>query len=597
MFYSLRTRLSATFILVFIVPFITMVAVFTQVSNTVIGTSIEESTSQTMDQYASFVNTLTAQVEDVANQVLSNEVTQMWITAQLDKSLPQEKRITADAELRKFLSSIALNHSSISSITLFNENGTAVGIRDKAFNDDPSFLNGDWYTTFKRDGVRWVPAHLDPYQPNYLEKVSMNSLLYNLVQLSSFRNIGALKLNVETSKIQTPLDKIKFGETGRVYLVDMDGHPVLEQRIDEGMSGFLQEMAAIAKDKHSGGKLTVKQNGESHLVLYRKIKSANWALVGEVKESELFEKMKRVQQTMLVVGALLLLLTIVAAFWLSSGIARPLTRLANSMRLVERGDFGRVEDEALARMPIPRNEVGYVVKVFRNMVQRLRFLIETEFQADMRRKDAEYKALLMQINPHFLYNTLEAIGSLSAQKRSEEVIDVTEWLGQMLRYSLRADSDVVKLRDEMQYIRDYVSIMKVRFGDRILVEIGDCPELGNTSIVKFILQPLVENAIKFSQENPDGAFVKVETRRDGDSLEIEVSDNGTGMPEDLIAELREEMARGRMTDVLSARGRRIGLRNVLARCYLHYGEGFSARIESSPRAGTRIVLRLPAKEE
>jgi len=596
-FYSLRTRLSVTFILVFIVPFITMVAVFAQVSNTAIGTSIEESTTQTMDQYAAFVNTLTTQVEDVANQVLSNEVTQMWIGAQLDRDLPQEKRITADAELRKFLSSIALNHSSISSITLFNENGTAVGIRDQAFIDDPSFLSGSWYTNFKRDGVRWVPAHLDPYQPNYLEKVSMNSLLYNLVQLSSFRNIGALKLNVETSQIQTSLEKIKFGETGRVYLVDMEGRPVLEQRIEENLSGFLPMMASIAKDKHSGGKMTVSQNGESHLVLYRKIKSANWMLVGEVRETELFEKMKRVQLTMLAVGALLLLSTIVAAFWLSSGIARPLTRLASAMRLVERGDLGRGAEEPLADMPIPRNEVGYVVKVFRNMVRRLRFLIETEFQADMRRKDAEYKALLMQINPHFLYNTLEAIGSLSAQKRSEEVIDVTEWLGQMLRYSLRSDSDLAKLREEMQYIRYYVSIMKIRFGDRIRVDVEESPELGNAPIVKFILQPLVENAIKFSQENPDGARVTIAVRRAGDALEIEVADNGSGMPEELVAELREELARGRMTDVLSARGRRIGLRNVLARCSLHYGDRFSVRIDSAPGEGARIALKLPMKEE
>jgi len=597
MFYSLRTRLSATFILVFIVPFITMVAVFTQVSNTVIGTSIEESTTQTMDQYAAFVNTLTSQVEDVANQVLSNEVTQQWIAAQLEPNLPQEKRITAGAELRKFLSSIALNHSSISSITLFNENGTAVGIRDQAFNDDPSFLGSSWYTTFRSEGVRWVPAHLDPYQPNYLEKVSMNSLLFNLVQLSTFRNIGVLKLNVETTKIQTSLDKIKFGETGRVYLVDMEGRPVLEQRIDAGMSGFLAEMDSIAKDKHAGGKMTVKQNGEAHRVLYRKIKSANWMLVGEVRETELFEKMKRLQMTMLAVGALLLLLTVVAAFWLSSGIARPLTRLASSMRLVERGDFGRREEEALAGMPIPRNEVGYVVKVFRNMVKRLRFLIETEFQANMRRKDAEYKALLMQINPHFLYNTLEAIGSLSAQKRSDEAIDVTEWLGQMLRYSLRSDSDLAKLREEMQYIRYYVSIMKIRFGDRIRVDIRHDPELGDTAIVKFILQPLVENAIKFSQENPEGVHVTVAARRAGNALELEVSDNGAGMSDELIEELRQEIARGQMTDVLSAQGRRIGLRNALARCSLHYGESFSVRIESAPGEGTRIALKLPMKEE
>jgi two-component system sensor histidine kinase YesM len=573
-----------------------MVIVLTQVSNSVIGTSIEASTSQTMDQYASFVNTLTTQVEDVANQVLSNEVTQQWIASQLDKSIPQEKRIAQDAEIRKFLSSIALNHSSIPSITMFNDNGTAVGIRDQVFTE-PAFLENHWYMTFKNEGIRWVPAHIDVYQPSYLQKESMNSLIYNLVQLSSFRKIGVLKLNVPTSQIQTPLDKIKFGETGRVYLLDMEGNPVLEQQIVEGMSGFLNEMPSIRKDKHSDGKLTVYYNGDNHRVLYRKIKSANWILVGEVPEHELFEKMKRVQQTMMVVGALLLLLTIGAAFWLSSGIARPLTRLAGSMRLVERGDFSKEEDDALARMPTPHNEVGYVVKVFRKMVTRLRFLIETEFKMNMRRKDAEYKALLMQINPHFLYNTLEAIGSLSAQHRSNEVVDVTEWLGQMLRYSLHVDSDLAKLREEMQYIRYYVSIMKIRYGERLTIDIHDAPELGDASIVKFILQPLVENAIKFSLENPNGAHVVLCTRKVSEKLEIEISDNGMGISSELIEELQREMSQGDMSDVISVQGRRIGLRNVLARCCLHYGARFDVLIESAKDEGTRITFRFPMKEE
>lgn len=596
MFYTLRTRLSVTFIALLIVPFITIVAVMTQVSNSVIGTSIEESTSQTMDQYAAFVASLTTQLEDVASQVLSNEATQQWIASQLDKALPQEKRIAQSAEIRKFLSSLALNHSSVTSITLFNDNGTAVGIRDQVFND-PAFLESPWYTTFKREGVRFVPAHYDLYQPGYLQEEKMNSLIFNLVQLSSFRNIGVLKLNVRTSQIQTPLDKIKFGETGRVYLVDREGKPVLDQKIAEGMSGFLGEMPAITQDKHNGGKLKVKQDGENHRVLYRKIESANWFLVGEVPEYELFERMKKVQQTMMVVGALLLLLTIGAAFWLSSGIARPLTRLASSMRLVERGDFGREADETLARMPIPRNEVGYVVKVFRNMVRRLRFLIETEFQANMRRKDAEYKALLMQINPHFLYNTLEVIGSLSAQRRSKEVMDVTEWLGQMLRYSLSVDSDLAKLREELEYVRYYVSIMKLRFGDGLAIDVIDAPELGNVPIVKFILQPLVENAIKFGLENPAGALVVLETRQSRDALEIAVSDNGPGMSPELIETLRREMHEGETTNVLSAQGRKIGLRNVLARCCLHYGARFSVRMESAPGEGTRIVFRLPMKGE
>jgi len=594
--YSLRGRLTVTFIILLIIPFVIMVFVLTQMSNSEIGNSIEESTSQTMDQYVTFVNTLTNQVEDVANQVLSNDVTQQWIAGQMNLDLREDNKVLLDAELRKFLSSIALNHSYISSITLFDHKGMAVGISDQVFRDT-SYLNSEWYTAFIAEERRWAPAHSDKYQPGFLQKKSVNSLIFNLVHLSTFQNIGVLKVNVLSEDIQKPLEKIKFGETGRVYLLDSYGHPVLDQVVAEGMSSYKNVWTEIQNDKHSEGKMLVNPKGERHLVLYRKLKSSNWVIVGEVPESELFEKMTRVQQTMLGVAGGLLILTICAAFGLSGSIARPLSKLVQSMKQVERGELAAAERQIFANMPRRRSEVGYVTKVFYSMVTRLRFLIETEFQANMRRKDAEYKALLMQINPHFLYNTLEAIGSLSVQGRSDEVVEVTESLGQMLRFSLRTDTDLVRLNEEMRYIKHYVSILRIRFGKRLDISISAEPELGNTSIVKFIFQPLVENAVKFSLENASTAIVRVSVRSEGRHLKIKITDNGTGMPQELIDEIYRQISQGEMSDVLGASGRRIGLRNVLARCYLFYGNELKVTIESSPEQGTAMTLSIPRNED
>ncbi|REE90634.1 two-component system sensor histidine kinase YesM [Paenibacillus taihuensis] len=595
MFYSLRQRLLITFIVLLIIPFTAMVLVLTQMSNKEIGNSIEESTSQTMDQYASFVNTLTNQVEDVANQVLSNDVTQQWIGGQMNPSLPENRKVLLDAELRKFLSSIALNHSYISSITLFDSNGVAVGISDQTFRD-ASYMKSEWYTAFKQEERRWTSAHLDKYQPSSLQHEQVNSLLFNLVHLSSFQNIGILKVNVLSEDILKPLQKIKFGETGRVYLLDAKGMPVLNQTLPPEMSGFSSVWPAIQADKHSGGKIIVTPYKKRHLVLYRKLLGSDWVVIGEVPESELFQKMTRVQQTMLAVAGGLLLLTIAAAYWLSKSIANPLSLLVQSMKLAERGELAAAERQIVERMPRKRTEVGYATRVFHAMVTRLRFLIETEFHANMRRKDAEYKALLMQINPHFLYNTLEAIGSLSAQGRTDDVVDVTESLGQMLRFSLRTDNDLVQLKEELRYIRHYVSILRIRFGNRLDIAISAETELGNESIVKFIFQPLVENAVKFSLENASTALVRVGVRGEGKDLLIQISDNGPGMPQEMIQEIYAQMTQGEMSDVLGASGRRIGLRNVLARCHLYYGERLKVSIRSSPEHGTEITLQIPRSE-
>ena len=595
MFYSLRTRLAFAFILLLVIPFVTMVLVLTGVSESVIGKSIERSTAQTMDQYASYVNMVNTQLEDAANQVLSNDVTQQWIASRLDPNLPFERKVSLNTDLRKFLSSIALNHSTVSSITVFGDDGTAVSIHDQVFHD-PGYKDSGWYRAFQAEQRRWVPAHTDPYQPNYLRHEYMNSLLYNLVLLNSFQKIGVLKINVKTAVFQDPLEKIEFGRTGVVLLLDKDGHPVLQQSVPEGTFGFRSVWSDIRDDKRSGGSITVERDGRRHLVLYRKLKNSDWVVIGEVPVHELFQSMTSVRRNMFVVAGGLMVLSIGAAVWLSSGIARPLSRLASAMRWAERGDFERSEREARLDGTSPRSEAGYVIHVFRMMVKRIRYLIETELYLNMRRKDAEYKALLMQINPHFLYNTLEGIGSLAVQGRTDEVVDITEALGSMLRYSLKTDRELVKLSEEMQYIRHYVAILRVRFGDRLEIGIREDPSIGSASIVRFILQPLVENAVKFSLENGDVAKVEISTARRDGRLEISVKDNGIGMKPELIDELYRLVSRGETEDVLTTRGRRIGLRNVLARCSLYYGDRFELDLRSEPGRGTSITLRLPELE-
>lgn len=592
MLYSLRSRLVITFTLLFIVPFVIMVVFFTRVSDDVIGGSIEASTSQTMDQYAAFVDTLTMQVDDVANQVLSNDLTQQWIATRINERLLPEQQLMLDAEVRKFLSSIALNHSVVTSITIFDEHGTAVGIRDQVFRD-PSYLESEWYQAFIQEERRWVLAHQDPYQPTYLQDKSVMSLIFPLQQLSTFKNVGVLKVNFLTSLIEDPLDKIHFGQTGRVYLLDWS-ELQRESLTSQAEHNSLLELVA---DSRSTGMIRVDKTDEAHLLFFRKLKTQNWILIGEVPEYELYHTLTDTRRTMLGVSGILLCLTIAVAFWLSSGIARPLTQLARAMRYVERGDFNSAHNLMLSTKRVKRDEVGFVGDVFRNMLRRLRYLIETEFQANLRQRDAEYKALFMQINPHFLYNTLEVISSLVAQGRNDEVIDVTESLGSMLRYSLKLDSDLVKLSEEIRCIRHYITILNIRFGERLTINIEEDERTKHVHIVKFILQPLLENAVKFSLEHVDVAKIAIITNDVDGNLEITVQDNGIGMSEQLVAEMIEEPRDdNRHPVVLGTEGKQVGLRNIIARCRLYYGDNFEVKINSTPHVGTEITLRMPYGE-
>nr|WP_191297021.1 sensor histidine kinase [Paenibacillus sp. PL91] len=582
----------AAFSLLLIVPFITLVLVLSQESAKLIRQSIETSTSQTIEQFGSHLNTSMTQVEEIGNQVMSNRVTQEWITAQMSPESTVEERLLAKQRLMEYVSSYSINNSSGISIGVFSDFGGGVWTQDR------TYLEQDWYKWFTEEDKRWTKAHSDPDQADTIMKSRLvNSYLLPLVQLQSFTKSGFVKINYPTSVLRDAIEKIRFGKTGRAFLLDTDGSSVLNQQVPEDslsiLSAGLAEIKAAQSDATSGV-FPIKQENDSYLLFYRYFEEQDWYVIGEVPEKELFIKIDQIRRMMLFVSVILLLLIIFVAYWLSSGITRPLTSMARAMKHVERGEFA----QALSMMPSVRtghSEVGYVTRIFENMTTRLRYLIETEFETNLRRKNAEYKALLLQINPHFFNNTLEIISGLAAMKKNDVLMDATEALGQMMRYSLNLNSDLVKVKEEMNYIRDYLFILQLRYEERLHVEIEEDMASSQLLIAKFILQPIVENAVKYSLEVSGVANLSLRVRTEQDRLHIAVADNGIGMDAELISQLMGELSGSSdSVDILYSGGDSIGLRNVLSRCRLYYGEQLVVSIKSKRGEGTEIQISIPA---
>ncbi|MCA0755191.1 histidine kinase [Paenibacillus sp. N4] len=593
MFFSLRSRLMAAFSLLLVVPFIALVFGISEESAKLIRQSIETSTSQTIEQFGSHVNTFMTQVEEIGNQVMSNRVTQEWITSQMSPESTMEERLLAKQKLVEYVSSYSINNSSGISIGVFSDYGGGLWTQDR------SYLKQEWYKRFTDEDIRFTKAHSDPDQADAIMKARLvNSYMLPLVQLQSFTKAGFVKINYPTSVLRDAIEKIRFGKTGRAFLLASDGTSILKQQIPDDGSPILQE--GLERIKASGragtsGVFPIESGSETYLLFYRYFEAQDWYVIGEVPEKELFVKIDQIRRTMLLISLVLLLLIIGAAYWLSYGITRPLSSMARAMKHVERGEFA----QALAMMPAVRaghSEVGYVTRVFETMTMRLRRLIETEFETNLRRKNAEYKALLLQINPHFFNNTLEIIGGLAAMNRKEELMDATEALGQMMRYSLNLNSDLVKVKEEMNYIRDYLFILQLRYEDRLQVEIEEDAASGRLTIAKFILQPIVENAVKYSFEESGVAKLSLKVHTDGERLHISVADNGIGMDEELIGHLLSELHNSDSVDILNSGGDSIGLRNVLSRCRLYYGEQLKVGIESERGKGTKISLSIPASK-
>lgn len=584
MFYSLRNRLFLIFTLLLTVPFLLLSIIIPSWFTSIIEQQTKDSTIEMMDQYSLYLDSITTQAEDLGKQVLVGQATQDWLKAEKeDETTTNAQKLLIKNQLKMQLSSMMINNSNNMSISIFLNDGTGT------WGNNPSLQKTEWYKDFLVNDQRWMNTHIDSFQLHQeMRETNLNGYLIPLFDMNMLELSGIIKVSFPSSLLETALNKIKLGENGRVYLLDGDGINVLPGEVHTPKEVLKKSLENI-KSGIEKGLVEVDHHDEEYLVFFQKQKIGDWILISEITKSELFAKIDQLQKNLLITSALIFLLTILTSYLLSSNIVSPLGKLTKAMKFVERGDFNGAK-RVMPSIKSHHHEIGYVIKVFDHTIEQLNHLIETEYEANIRRKDAEYKALLLQINPHFLNNTLEVIGGLAVQGKKKEVMNVSIYLGRMMRYSLNTRTDVVKLGEEISYIRSFIEILKLRYEGALVCEIDEAEETKSISIIKFIIQPLVENAVKYSFIHHKEAEIKIKTILQNGQLFIVVEDKGIGMSEEEIANICHSVKIDGNDSVLDSDGHSIGLKNVLGRLSLYYGADFSFSIESEVGHGTKITL-------
>jgi two-component system sensor histidine kinase YesM len=595
MFYSLKSRLIAVFVLLLVISFGTMSLLLFNQSRAIIRDYIESSALEKMDEYASFIDMATTQMYDLASIVFNSDAVKTWDSTLSAPSLSAGEKMLANINLSQFLTKATNSYSSVSSVSVYREEGLWISTDNQVVSDS-SFLSAEWYQDFIRAGNHWDPAHLDVVEVSRSKPYPVVSLLLPIGTFEPSLAKAVMKVNVSADFLLQPLNRVHLGDNGTIFLLDQQGRPMLSQTEYDSKPEAVRKVEEIQAGSSPQGVVYLRnERGATDIMVYKKLKLNHWLLVGFVPEEDLFARLINLRTSIVIFSTVLLVCALVAATWLSYGITKPLSALALAMRFVQKGDFASAEQRIPPKGTV-RNEVAFVTSTFRHMVSRLRQMIKTEFELKLLRQQAEYKALLMQINPHFLFNTLELMSSLTMQRRTDDTVHVIESLGKMMRFSLKISDDLVPLAEEMAYLRHYVSILQIRFGDRLAISVVEEGELGKLQIVKFILQPLVENAVKYSFQHRQAAQVDIRVRREEGTLRLSVADNGPGIAPELIERLHAESASLQLDHILVSASRQIGLRNVLARCRIYYGALFAFAIKSEPGDGTTIELILPAQE-
>ena len=297
---------------------------------------------------------------------------------------------------------------------------------------------------------------------------------------------GVFFVDLNYSSISELCDSISYGNRGYVYILDEQGnliyHPQ-QQLLYSGLKNEKIEEVLSSKDNSF-----VTEDGK--LYCMSKSLETGWTVVGVAYVSELLKDSRETGRIYVVSAGLIMLAAMALAVFLSREITKPIKRLSNSMREVEKGNFENVLLDVQGE-----NEIDRLSANFNMMTTEIKHLMEQNVEDQRQKRKSELMALQAQINPHFLYNTLDSIIWMAEWGKNKEVVLMTSSLAKLLRQSISNQNELVKVEDEVEYTRSYLTIQKMRYKDKLEYDILVEPEILNYKVAKLILQPLVENAI------------------------------------------------------------------------------------------------------
>ena len=398
---------------------------------------------------------------------------------------------------------------------------------------------------------------------------------------------GVLLVDMNFSGIEQICKDVSFFDgQGYLYLIDGNGEIIYHPRQQLLYAG-LQEENNLTAAGYSDGTHTEIFQSQRRQVTVKTVGYTGWKLVGVVP----MEDLEADSHQMVLFGLSLLLFSIFLMaflnFRISAHISDPIRRLEQSIKELEAGrDNVEIEERGCY-------EVQHLSRSIRSMVSTMHHLMDDIVQQEAQKRRSELEVLQSQINPHFLYNTLDSVIWMTEAGRYDEAIQMVTSLARLFRISLSRGSSIITLADELEHARHYMNIQQIRYKNRFTTEITAEPGTEGLYTLKLIVQPILENAIYHGMSAAeDEGVISVRAYRRGDDLFIDVEDNGLGMRPEVAEQLLEEYR-----PAINTKGSGIGVRNVHQRIQLTFGRQYGLTIQSEPDEGTLVRIHLPALDE
>ena len=395
--------------------------------------------------------------------------------------------------------------------------------------------------------------------------------------------LAILCVDLAQSELEQAIFHSATTKNGIVML--LDGERQIISYADKAARPLPEDIfAALSQSAHEQWE-RVRMDGGDYYVYSGSLEPTSWRLATVIPLSDITSVSTGLQNRMLTVTLLVTVAAFFISIWLSRSFTHRIGQLERSMRQVEEGDVSVHLDSGSS------DELGQLIGHFNHMVSQLDQLMEEKVNYGVALKAQELKALQAQINPHFLYNTLDTINCLALQKDVPEIRQVVTALAAFYKISLSNGEDQIPIRDEVRHAKMYLTILDYRFADRIVTKWDIAPEIEDCPIVKIVLQPLIENAAIHGifEKDPPTGHITVRGWREGGDIFLTVADDGVGMDGETVRDNFQPAPDG----VASLSGG-YGIRNINERLRLFYGPGYGLSCDSAPGRGTTVTIHIPA---
>ena len=444
-------------------------------------------------------------------------------------------------------------------------------------------------------GYDWYPLQKNCFAPETgnLRNDSMIPVLKNLL-LDGGGYQGTLIYSLSEEQIYEQYKKSKLLEEGYLYIVDREGR--LISHSDESMLLHPEEVVNLAYTKKAmeGTGNYFIENRE--VVMSQRLNDGNWTAIAVIPLNNMIGEVIGIYKRFIFVIAVILIISVSVSVLLSREAIKPLETMIASMERVENGDFSvRVEEKG-------PYDIARLIHHYNTMLENTERYIREEYQIKRMKKAAELDALVAQINPHFLYNTLESIVWQARAAGAYKISDMAYSLGKMFNIMVNKGHSMLTVEKELEHVKLYVHLQNNRYNDRFDLKIDlDDEDLLQLRTLKLILQPIVENIILhgFTKEQED-CTIRIGVYISHGMLVYDVEDNGIGISKDELDSIRESLKDQNVIeyDEQNAKlrrnsGRGIGLQNVHQRIGLYYGNQYGLEIFSREGEGTEVIIRIP----